>query len=215
MTGIVPDEAIGKDLTILFPEESRDASIDLIRRAMDGETWDVVEIPIQHRSGEVRTVLWNSANIRGSDGKTIIATIAQGQDITDRKKAELALLQKTEELHQKNEELAASEEELRHSLEEMTVQELAIRKKTKELEERYRFEELVRQIVSRFIRTDDFDQNIRASLADIGTYCVASRSYIFELRNNREVMDNTYEWCAENVSPEINNLQNLSTTLFP
>ncbi len=91
MTGIQPDDAIGSRLELLFPEESRDASMDLIRRAMAGEMWDVVEIPILNRSGAVRTVLWNSANIRGTDGKTIIATIAQGQDITDRKRTEEAL----------------------------------------------------------------------------------------------------------------------------
>jgi PAS domain-containing protein len=47
-----------------------------------------VEIPILHKNGRIRTVLWNSAAIFGTDGKTIVATIAQGQDITDRKKIE-------------------------------------------------------------------------------------------------------------------------------
>ncbi len=117
LTGIPPEQAIGSHIEVLFPSERRDVAMDMIQRAMAGETWDVVEIPIQHRSGEVRSVLWNSANIRGSDGKTIIATIAQGQDITDRKKAELA----------------ATEEELRHNIEELEAQELAIRKKTKEI----------------------------------------------------------------------------------
>ncbi|RQD80180.1 MAG: PAS domain S-box protein, partial [Methanocalculus sp. MSAO_Arc2] len=136
-------------------------------------------------------------------------------DIHDRKLTALALQKKNEELHAAYEQLTASEEELRHNLDELAGQELALRRKKTELEERYRFEELVRQIVSRFIKTDDFDQNITESLTDIGTYCGASRSYIFEFRGVEEVMDNTYEWCAENVSPEIDNLQNLPTTLFP
>jgi signal transduction histidine kinase len=49
---------------------------------------EVVEIPIQHVDGPVRIVLWNSATIVDADGKTPVATIAQGQDITERKKAE-------------------------------------------------------------------------------------------------------------------------------
>ncbi len=91
LTGISPEQAIGSHLETLFPKESRDTSMDMIRHAMAGETWDVVEIPIQHRSGEVRTVIWNSANIRDNDGEKIIATIAQGQDITERKQAEMEL----------------------------------------------------------------------------------------------------------------------------
>jgi two-component sensor histidine kinase len=48
---------------------------------------ETAEIPILTRSGEVRTVLWNSATIFDEDGKIAVATIAQGQDITIRKKA--------------------------------------------------------------------------------------------------------------------------------
>jgi len=114
LTGISPDKAIGSELSILFPEEKKKESMDLIKRAMTGEMWDVVEIPIQHQSGEVRTVVWNSANIRGSDGETIIATIAQGQDITEQIKIEMML-------RQKNEELSAVEEELRSQLEELVT----------------------------------------------------------------------------------------------
>ncbi|GAI25053.1 unnamed protein product, partial [marine sediment metagenome] len=43
-------------------------------------------------------MLWNSATIYTSDGTTPVATIAQGQDITERKQAEEALLQ-SEERH--------------------------------------------------------------------------------------------------------------------
>jgi diguanylate cyclase (GGDEF)-like protein/putative nucleotidyltransferase with HDIG domain len=46
-----------------------------------------VEIPVTHRSGESRTVLWSSAVIKDSAGKNI-ATIVQGTDITERKEAD-------------------------------------------------------------------------------------------------------------------------------
>jgi PAS domain S-box-containing protein len=88
LTGRSADEVIGQKLDILFPDDSRDLSLSHIRDAMAGERWDVVEIPIQHVDGSVRIVLWNSATLFDVEGKTPVATIAQGQDITERKKVE-------------------------------------------------------------------------------------------------------------------------------
>jgi two-component sensor histidine kinase/PAS domain-containing protein len=65
--------------------------MNLIRKTSVGERWESVEIPILHKNGTVRTVLWNSASIFGADGKTIVSVIAQGQDITDRKESEKVL----------------------------------------------------------------------------------------------------------------------------
>jgi PAS domain S-box-containing protein len=88
LTGRTADEVLGAKLDILFPEESREDSREHIREATSGEQWEAVEIPIVHRDGTVRILLWNSANLYSTDSKTPIATIAQGQDITERKKAE-------------------------------------------------------------------------------------------------------------------------------
>ena len=91
LTGLRAAEALDKQLDTLFPEESRDTSLEYISRTLSGERWEVVEIPIKKIDGSVRTVLWNSANIYDKDGTTVVATIAQGQDITERKQAEEAL----------------------------------------------------------------------------------------------------------------------------
>lgn len=98
LTGQPAYEVVGKKLDILFPEESRRSSLQKIRRTVAGERWEAVEIPIIGASREVRTVLWNSANVYAPDGQTIIATIAQGQDITERKQAEEALIWEKETL---------------------------------------------------------------------------------------------------------------------
>jgi signal transduction histidine kinase len=45
-------------------------------------------MPVRCKDGSVRTVLWNTANVYTADAKTIIATIANGQDITERNRAE-------------------------------------------------------------------------------------------------------------------------------
>jgi signal transduction histidine kinase len=41
----------------------------------------------------VRTLLWNSATLYSADHRTVVATIAQGQDITERKQAEARALE--------------------------------------------------------------------------------------------------------------------------
>jgi PAS domain S-box-containing protein len=85
LTGRTERDVLGQPLNILFPADSRDASLALIKKTLEGEHWETVEIPILTRDGRVQTALWNSANVLDEDGK-IISTIAQGVDITERKK---------------------------------------------------------------------------------------------------------------------------------
>jgi len=95
LTGRKEEEVIGKTPDILIPGQFRTEAMELIRKASAGNRWEVVEIPILDASGETRVILWNSATLYEEDGTSIIATIAQGQDITDRKHAEdLIILEK-------------------------------------------------------------------------------------------------------------------------
>jgi PAS domain S-box-containing protein len=88
LTGRTAQEVIGQTPDILIPEKYHDIAMNLIKKATTGDRWEVVEIPILRSGGEIRTVLWNSATLYEDAGKTVIATIAQGQDITDRRHAE-------------------------------------------------------------------------------------------------------------------------------
>jgi len=88
LTGRKSKEVIGKHFSMLFPEKYLIEAMALIQKTLEGERWESVEIPVLDKKGEIRTVLWNSASILGSDGKTIVSTIAQGQDITNRKEKE-------------------------------------------------------------------------------------------------------------------------------
>jgi len=97
LTGKTAQEVIGQRVEVLFPRKYVYGAMDLIRRTMTGERLDVVEIPILHKSGDIRIVLWNSATIYASDGKSVLSTIAQGQDITRRKLAEEMNLRGREE----------------------------------------------------------------------------------------------------------------------
>ena len=112
LTGIGAKEAIGKQLDILFPADSKAESMNYINRTTSGEHWEVVEIPILREDGTIRVVLWNSATLMDTDGKKMVATIAQGQDITERKKAEEAVHKLNDELKQHSIELEATNKEL-------------------------------------------------------------------------------------------------------
>ena len=91
LTGHTEAEVRGQSLEILFPATLIEKSMAQIQATLVGERWESVEIKILHRDTSIRTVLWNSATLFEPDGKTALATIAQGQDITLRKLAEQAL----------------------------------------------------------------------------------------------------------------------------
>lgn len=110
LTGRKIKEVLGQHLEILFPETHLTQAMDLIRKTREGERWESVEIPILHKRGGTRTVLWNSASIFGSDGRTLVSTIAQGQDITGRKKMESKFRERAAEYATIN---VALEEEIR------------------------------------------------------------------------------------------------------
>jgi len=116
LTGKSAAEMIGKPLKILFPPAQVKASLEHIRKTLTGERWEIVEMDIQHMDGSTRTVLWNSATLFSADGKTPVATIAQGQDITGRIHAEEALKEYNIHLEQRVEERT---QELRDAQEQL------------------------------------------------------------------------------------------------
>jgi PAS domain S-box-containing protein len=121
LTGRTAREIIGQRLEVLFPQQYLDASMEIIRKTMKGERLKIVEIPILNREGEIRIVLWNSATLFEPDGITIQSTIAQGNDITERKITEAELEERNEELNSAIEELTKRGHELNEALKEKEV----------------------------------------------------------------------------------------------
>lgn len=77
------------------------------------------------------------------------------------------------------------------------------------------FQETIVAITSRFTGIYDLEDAIKDTLADIGRLSRADRAYLVQLRENGTIMDNTHEWCAEGVTPQIENLRDLPSEMFP
>lgn len=59
------------------------------------------------------------------------------------------------------------------------------------------------------------DELITDILGKVGAYCDVDRSYLFRFKHDRQLMDNTHEWCAPGISAEIENLQDLPREAVP
>ena len=91
------------------------------------------------------------------------------------------------------------------------VRDITERKQTEEIARgKLEFERIISAISSRFVSPSDMDDAINKSLADIGKFSGASRAYLFLFQEDGTTADNTNEWCAEGVSSQIANSQNMS-----
>ncbi|MFH1550085.1 MAG: PAS domain S-box protein, partial [Planctomycetota bacterium] len=83
------------------------------------------------------------------------------------------------------------------------------------VERTLQFTNVLYRVSSRFVGKGDINNAVKESLRDIGALSGASRAYLFLFREGDAAMDNTHEWCADGVSPQIDNLQNLPCESFP
>jgi PAS domain S-box-containing protein len=89
LTGRRASDVLGQKVDILIPQDKRNEALqEIYRTTQKGERMKGLEIPVQNVDGSIRILLWNSATLLDADGNTPIATIAQGQDITERLKTE-------------------------------------------------------------------------------------------------------------------------------
>ena len=79
----------------------------------------------------------------------------------------------------------------------------------KRIERLLQFEAINREIIRLFLQLDNVDDVLFETLAMTGVLLDVSRVYVFRFRENERILDNTHEWCSENVKPEIENLQGL------
>lgn len=68
----------------------------------------------------------------------------------------------------------------------------------------------IRYAFRRLYQSNDPEDAISKILETVGKQMNVSRVYIFENNDDNTLCSNTFEWCNEGISPEIDNLQNIS-----
>lgn len=69
-------------------------------------------------------------------------------------------------------------------------------------------------VSSRFVNIDYYDSAVNSALGDVGQFSGACRSHLILLDRERQVIDNTHEWCAPGVRSELAASQNQQLTLI-
>jgi len=77
--------------------------------------------------------------------------------------------------------------------------------------------QILTHLATRFINlpVSQTDDAINDALKQIGLFAGVDRVYIFDYVWEEEYMTNTYEWCSEGISPEIDNLKRVPNHLVP
>ncbi|MGD2037127.1 MAG: PAS domain S-box protein, partial [Desulfobacterales bacterium] len=86
-----------------------------------------------------------------------------------------------------------------------------------ELQCRLKFQHLITTVSSQFINLypAQIDDEIEHTLMQIGDFADADRSYVFQFSEHRKTLSCTHEWCAEEIKPIIERMQNVPAETFP
>ncbi len=78
-------------------------------------------------------------------------------------------------------------------------------------------QQILMDISTRYINLplEEIEESINESLQEIGKFVKADRSYIFDYDFINNTTTNTYEFCAEEIIPQLDELQNLPLSFFP
>jgi len=101
---------------------------------------------------------------------------------------------------------------------EGTIRNITERKEAEEkMSKLLSLQNLLTHLATEFINipVENSNDAVNRLLSVVGEGNDIDRVYIFEYDFAKNTMSNTHEWCAENISPEIHNLQQISTDLLP
>ena len=78
-------------------------------------------------------------------------------------------------------------------------------------------QQILMDMASNFINlpAEKIGEAINRTLKKVGRFVGADRAYIFDYDFGNNTCSNTYEWCAEGISPEIGNLQDVPLDAIP
>ena len=75
-------------------------------------------------------------------------------------------------------------------------------------------ERFMLELITSLSSTELIDDGINTVLREVGEYTCADRAYVFEI-NEDYTTTNTYEWCKEGVTPQIDNLKGIPFESMP
>jgi len=144
------------------------------------------------KDGQRRLIAWSNTALLDSDG-AVEYVVATGIDVTERERAKEQLRQARDKLEQRVEESTA------------------------ELQRQVALEGLITRISTNFISSpsQEVDAGLNRALRDVGRFMDVDRSYVFLFSSDKKTMDNTHEWCAEAVEPQIRRMQDVPVDALP
>jgi PAS domain S-box-containing protein len=78
-------------------------------------------------------------------------------------------------------------------------------------------QDILISLSSKFINVEleKIEEVINNALKEMATFVSADRSYIFDYDWQKDVCNNTWEWCAEGITPQIEELQDVPIDMIP
>lgn len=78
-------------------------------------------------------------------------------------------------------------------------------------------QDILMRVASEYINMpiDKVNEAINNTLMELGTFAQADRAYIFDYVWDKGVCNNTYEWCADGIIPQIEELQEIPLEAIP
>ncbi|MBU1086087.1 MAG: diguanylate cyclase [Candidatus Omnitrophica bacterium] len=86
-----------------------------------------------------------------------------------------------------------------------------------ELRYKNEFKTVIMDLSTKFVNLNDanFEAGINDALRQLGEFAAIDRCYIFLFSDNNKTMNNTHEWCAAGIEPQILRLKQIPISSFP
>ena len=204
-----PDKFLGKRLQEVVPPNIAEQFQTAISQILETNSSTAIEYSLSVPSGEKSF----EARLQTTIANHIIVIV---RDITERKRTEIQLQNAKDKLEIRVEERTYELKSTNFRLRQEIIERQRIEE---ELRFRVDFEKLITNISTDFINlaANEIDNGINQALQTIGEFAGVSRSYVFLLSENSEIINNTHEWCASEIPSRIDDLQNIyveDVTLF-
>lgn len=216
ITGFTLAETLGQDrLDFIYPAD-RQHSLELFQTLMEGKQpycrhrMRFLIKPETTPHQPASDFCWMEVHARLTFDTDGIITGASGtlRDISEIKQAEESIQRLNAELEERVQQRTAELSQANQQL----AQEIIERQLAQEsLQQRADMENLIAMISTHFIDMppDQLDQNFNWALQIVGEFIGVDRSYIIQLSEDRQEVNNTHEWCAAGIDPQITRLQGI------